>query len=76
MITAKIKLNSTIERPNADGSIDQVDLFFGADYADGRNKEWAKWTPGLSLTVGVKPEVAEKFEVGEAYTLTFTPSED
>lgn len=43
----------------------QVLLTFAPDYA-----------PGLSLTMGVKDEVAERFEVGGAYTLTFTPSED
>lgn len=68
-ITAKVVLSSKVEQG------DQVILSFGADYADGRNKEWAKYTPGLSLTMGVLPEVAEKFEVGGKYTLTFEPSE-
>lgn len=70
-ITAKIKLTSKGE--SSDG---QVQLNFGADYADDRNKEWARWTPGLSLTMGLKGAVADQFEVGKAYTLTFTPEED
>jgi hypothetical protein len=28
---------------------------FGADYADERNKEWARWTPSpMSLTMGLR----------------------
>lgn len=67
-ITAKIKCSK--KEPQG---ADQVSLGFQADYEDGRNKEWAKYTPGLSLTMGVKPEVAEHFAVGQAYTLTFDP---
>lgn len=70
-ITAKIKLNSKSE--SSDG---QVQLNFGADYADERNKEWAKYTPGLSLTMTVLDEVADKFEQGAAYTLTFSENRE
>lgn len=65
MVTAKIVCTSKAE------SGEQVNVSFGADYADERNKEWARYTPGLSLTMGLKGSVAEKFEVGKAYTLTF-----
>lgn len=65
VITAKVLVTSK----TAQG--EQVLLAFAADYADGRNKEWAKFTPGLTLTMGVKPEVAEDFEVGGRYTLYF-----
>lgn len=70
-INAKIKLSN-----KADIHDGQVALVFGADYNDGRNKEWSKYTPALSLSMTVLESVAEKFEVGKAYTLTFTPSED
>lgn len=70
MITAKVQLQAKQEQG------DQVLLTFVPDYADGRNKEWAKYTPGLHLTMGVLPEVAERFEPQGKYTLTFTPSED
>lgn len=53
-----------------------VGLTFNADYGSGRNQEWAVNTPSLQLTMSVKPEVAELFELGGAYTLTFTPNED
>lgn len=49
-----------------------MQLRFFPDYDDGRNKEWAAATPALSLTMTVKPEVAERFEVGAHYTLTFS----
>lgn len=55
---------------------DQVSLSFYADYNDERNKEWSKYTPALSVSMTVIPEVAEHFEVGKNYTLTFTPDED
>jgi hypothetical protein len=68
-VTAKISLASKTE------SKDIVQLTFGADHLDGRNKEWAAFTPSLNLTMTVKPEVAALFTVGAAYTLTFTPQE-
>ena len=68
-ITAKVKC------VYAEPANDQVALRFEDDYADGRNAEWAKYTPALSLSMSVRPEVAEPFTVGAAYTLTFTPEE-
>lgn len=71
MITAKVKCTRKDSIPD-----DQVTLEFQADYADGRNKEWAKYTPGLSLMMTVKAEVAERFELHQPYTLQFVPTED
>jgi hypothetical protein len=71
VITAKVKLQSKGE--SNDG---QQLLTFVADYNDGRNKEWAKYTPALSLSMCVLDEVADHFTEGSPYTLTFTPSED
>lgn len=53
----------------------QTLLGFGADYADERNKEWAKYTPGLSVTMTVLDSVAEQFEQGGRYLLTFERAE-
>lgn len=69
-ITAKAKVTS--KTPNTDG---QTNLNFGADYSDDRNKEWAKYTPILNITMVVLDSVAENFELGQAFTLTFTPEE-
>lgn len=57
-------------------------LSFHADYADGRNKEWAAASPSLSIQMTVRPDVAKLFDQGERYTLYFekeepeTPAED
>lgn len=69
-LTAKIVLRS--KGPVLDG---QVALEFVPDYNDGRNKEWAKYTPGMSLHMTVLESVADQLEAQGAYTLTFTPSE-
>lgn len=72
-ITAKIVCQHKAEA--GEGEDRTVTVSFQADYADGRNKEWARWTPGLSLTMGLKGAVADRFEIGKAYLLTFTPEE-
>ena len=64
-VTAKVVLQSKQEMYGG------IQLSFLPDYADGRNKEWAVATPNLSLSMTVKPEVAEMFETGSAYTLSF-----
>lgn len=70
-VTAKVKLETKTQN-----GPDAFSLGFQPDYADGRNAEWAAFTPHLSLSMTVKREVAEHFQQGAAYTLTFTPSED
>jgi hypothetical protein len=65
-ITAKVKV---FKSPSHN---EDVRLDFQGDYSDGRNQEWSSATPLINLTMYVKPEVAEKFEHGSAYTLTFT----
>lgn len=70
-ITAKVKVSS--KQPQGEGS---TSLAFGADYADDRNKEWAEFTPGISISMSVKNSVAEHFELGQAFTLTFDPEEE
>jgi hypothetical protein len=72
-VTAKIKCTS--KQPMGDHEGADVTLGFQPDYQDGRNKEWASATPALGLTMTVKSSVAEHFESGRAYTLTFTPEE-
>lgn len=71
MVTAKVKLSSKGEV--SDG---QVALQFYPDYEDGRNKEWAKYTPGASFQMTVLESVADRFEAGGAYLVTFEKCED
>lgn len=68
MITAKVVCNAKIDQPGDDR---QVTVSFNADYADGRNKEWSLYTPSLGLTMALRGPVADRFEVGKAYTLEF-----
>lgn len=71
-VTAKVFLSG--KTPNGQ---DEMYLAFTADYADGANKEWAKYTPSLTLNMVVLNEVADQFgEYGSKFTLTFEPSED
>lgn len=70
-VTAKVKLTTKVDA----GYSDVKALSFYADYADGRNKEWAAATPSLSIQMTVNAEAAELFEAGKGYTLTFTPDE-
>ncbi|MEU3452181.1 hypothetical protein ABZ671_00860 [Micromonospora sp. NPDC006766] len=77
MITAKIVCQSKTEpgptTRAAEGEDNRhVIVTFVPDYADGRNKEWALHTPGLSLTMGLRGSVADQFQPGKAYTLTFS----
>ncbi len=70
-ITAKVFLSS--KSSAGDG---QTLLSFTPDYADGANKEWAKYTPSLNLTMTVLDEVAEQFgEPLAKFTLTFEPND-
>ena len=42
-----------------DGDVDTAQIYFGADYADGANKEWAAATPAASLIMTVRRELAD-----------------
>lgn len=67
-VTAKVQL----AQKNA--YIGGVTLTFMADYVDGRNKEWAESTPSLTYEMQVKASVAELFQIGGKYTVTFEPT--
>lgn len=74
-VTAKVVVE-TKQVQNEGTTYEQVYLGFAADYTDGRNKAWAAATPSLSVAMTVKPDVAEHFDQGGTYTLTFSPNED
>lgn len=75
MITAKIKCTSKVYAGMANDE-ELSRLEFTPDYRDGRNAEWAAATPSLSLCMTVRGAVADRFEVGTCYTLTFEPAAD
>lgn len=68
-ITAKVNLAH--KQQTAAGTDGETDLTFSADYADGRNKEWSRFTPSLELRMRVKNSVADKFTEGASYVLSF-----
>lgn len=49
---------------------------FAPDYADGRNKEWAIYTPHLVLQMALNGAVADHFKAGKRYTLQIVEDED
>lgn len=55
-----------------EGSDGQTQVYFSADYADGANKEWAKYTPALSISMTVLSEVAADWDYGDKFDLLFT----
>lgn len=70
LCTAKVRC--TAKSPAGEG---QTRLGFSADYAEGRNAEWAKYTPVLSLTMVVLDEVAARIPTGPM-TLLFAEDVD
>ena len=74
MITAKVFCASKSEIGEGDNR--QANVTFGADYADGRNKEWAAATPALNLQVTLNGAAADLFEQGQKWTLQFVKSDE
>jgi hypothetical protein len=70
-VLAKVKVYNKSE--SNDG---QQTVYVQADYADDRNKEWAKYTPALSLSLSVIDSVADHFEVGATYDLLLTKTSE
>jgi hypothetical protein len=70
MVTAKVVLVAK----NIEG--DGVRLIFGGDYADGRNKEWAPYTPVITVDMIVTADVATGFKRQGKYTLQFVEEEE
>lgn len=73
-IVAVANLQS-VTPPEISNDSEQHVLSFYADYNDERNKEWSKYTPAFNATMTVIPSVAEKFEPGARYLVTFEKAE-
>jgi hypothetical protein len=72
-ITAKVQCN--LKQEFGEGEDRQATVGFCADYADGRNQEWSRYTPHLDLRMTLRGAVADQFTPGRAYTLTFEAEE-
>lgn len=73
-MNAKIRLSQKIDEPASEHQGAFSELHFYADYADGKNKEWATSTPTLNLVMRVKKEIADTLEAGKSYDLVFQES--
>lgn len=71
MVTAKVVCNSKLI--TGGGEHRQAVVRLSADTSP-ENKEWSLYTPALQLEMTLKGGVADRFEPGQAYTLTFEPS--
>lgn len=71
MVTAKVVCNSKLI--TGAGEHRQAVVRFSADTSP-ENKEWSLYTPALQLEMTLKGGVADRFEPGAAYTLSFEPS--
>lgn len=74
MITAKVLCHQRTE--SGEGDNRQASVSFLPDYNDGRNREWSRYTPSLSLSMTVGGAAADIFQQGKAYVLTFAESDD
>jgi hypothetical protein len=72
-ILCTAKVVCTAKAPAGEG---QTRLGFSPDYAEGRNAEWARYTPNLGLTMTVLNKVAERITMGQAITLLFAEDVD
>lgn len=68
MITAKIVCHSKLITGGGDHR--QARVEFTAN-ATPENAAWAKYTPSLQLAMVLNGAVADRFEPGQAYILTF-----
>lgn len=69
-VTAKIVCNSKLI--TGAGEHRQATIRFSANVTP-ENKEWSLYTPSLQLEMALRGDVADRFEPGQSYTLTFEP---
>lgn len=71
-VTAKFKVSRVTDYQWASEPTAEVE--FTPDYAQGKNADWAKYTPSgvIRLTCN-NPAVLEQFQQGRAFTVTFDP---
>lgn len=69
-ITARVRVSNKVPIDTTQSVVS----FYG-DYANGANNEWAIATPVLDFRMYMKTEVANNFNVGESYAVTFESRE-
>lgn len=71
MAKQKMTAVAVLYKKETRNGADHTNLYFNADYNDERNKEWALYTPALSLSMNVLTEIADQFDLQGRYLLTF-----
>lgn len=73
-VTARFKVSRVTEGVGGDG---QSEVEMTPDYAQGRNAEWAKYTPSgvIRLVIG-NPAALEQLPLHQAVSITFEPTEE
>ena len=79
-VSAKFKVQRvTPQHPGKDGDgieIQAAEIELVPDYAGDRNKDWSRWTPSGVIRMNVQnPAALEQFQVGQAFTVLFEPTE-
>lgn len=53
---------------------EQAEVEMTPDYADGKNKEWSRWTPAGVFRLQIKePLASESFELGQSVEIVISP---
>lgn len=83
-VTARFKVSritpNNVKEFDDDGNpaaYEQAEIEMTPDYADGKNKEWSRWTPAGVFRLQIKePLASEHFELGESVEILITPVKD
>lgn len=78
-ISAKFKVQRvTPQSPitGKDGTLKQsAEVEMVPDYAEGRNKDWAEYTPSGVIRMNVNGPALDQLVVGQAFTVMFEPED-
>lgn len=59
-----LRLHVTGKQEWGTGEDRTTSLSLTCDYADGRNKEWSRYTPSATLQMTVKGHIGDEFDLG------------
>jgi hypothetical protein len=75
-VTAKMKVNKATSWIQGAGEHQETvtEIEMVPDYAEGRNKDWAKYTPSAVFRMTcTNPEATKQLTLGTTCTVTFEP---
>jgi hypothetical protein len=78
-VTAKFKVRKVTPQSNIAGRngelVSSAEVEMVPDYAEGRNKDWAYYTPSGVIRMNVNGPALEVMREGQAFTVTFEPED-